>query len=266
MRIVSWNINSVRLRAPLVMDLIKQVNPDVICLQEIKCPTESFPEKIFKKAGFAHMAVNGIKGYHGVATLARVPFEGTEIIDYCKKGDGRHIATQHKYGNETLTIHNFYVPAGGDEPNPEINDKFAHKLDFLKEMTRRFKRQSTTDRLVLLGDLNIAPYEHDVWSSKQLHNVVSHTPIERAALEKLRLTLDWMDVARHFVAEDEKLYSWWSYRAQDWLASNRGRRLDHIWITPPLHDAVTHFDVLRDARGWERPSDHAPIFIDLEAR
>ncbi len=263
MRIVTWNINSVRLRAPLVLDMIKALKPDIICLQEIKCPNDSFPEKVFKKAGFAHIAVNGIKGYHGVATLAREPFLDTEIIDYCNKGDGRHVATTHKLGRKKLTIHNFYVPAGGDEPDPEINDKFAHKLAFLDEMIERFGAQSTKQALVLVGDLNIAPFEHDVWSSKQLTRVVSHTPIERERLADLRQTLDWIDVARHFVPEAEKLYSWWSYRARDWDSADRGRRLDHIWVTPTLKKSLAHFEILRPARGWERPSDHVPVIVDI---
>ena len=263
MRIVSWNINSVRLRAPLIEQLIAQINPDIICLQEIKCPNDSFPEKQLRKAGFEHCAVNGIKGYHGVATLSREPFVETNIIDYCNKGDGRHIATTHMLGKTSFTIHNFYVPAGGDEADPEINEKFAHKLNFLAEMKQQFTAAQQPDKMVLVGDLNIAPFEHDVWSSKQLRKVVSHTDIERQIMGELRDTLNWEDVARRFVPETEKLYSWWSYRAKDWDAADKGRRLDHIWVTPNLSQHVTHYDVLREARGWERPSDHAPLFIDM---
>ncbi len=267
MRIVSWNINSVRLRAPLVEKLIKQLKPDVICLQETKCPNESFPEKAFHKAGFVHIAKNGIKGYHGVATLSRHPFLAQSFIAYCGKQDGRHMHIVVDFNGAPLAIHNFYVPAGGDEPDRKINEKFGHKLDFLAEMTKNFKkqaRQKNAPATVLLGDLNIAPGEHDVWSSKQLKNVVSHTAIEIEALAKLQATLDWEDVARRFVPSDEKLYSWWSYRAKDWAASDRGRRLDHIWVTPDLSAATHGFGVLRKARGWERPSDHAPIYIDLK--
>ncbi len=116
---------------------------------------------------------------------------------------------------------------------------------------------------MLLGDLNIAPYEHDVWSSKQLKNVVSHTAIERQRLNDVLAAFQWRDIARQFVPEDEKLYSWWSYRARDWDASDRGRRLDHIWASQALSPHVKNYKVLREARGWERPSDHAPVIIDL---
>ena len=268
MRIVSWNINSVRLREKLVVKLMKELQPDIVCLQETKCPNDQFPEKAFAKAGFAHIAKNGIKGYHGVATLSKHPILDSEIVDYCKKGDGRHIAVTMQGGRKTpVTVHNFYVPAGGDEPDPQVNDKFAHKLAFLKEMQSRFKKLKKAGNAagcVMLGDLNIAPGEHDVWSSKQLKNVVSHTAVEIDALAKVQAAADWDDVSRRFVPPEEKLYSWWSYRARDWAASDRGRRLDHIWVTADLSEAVKDYGVLRDARGWERPSDHAPVWIDLK--
>ena len=266
MRIVSWNINSVRLREPLVLDLMKKLKPDVICLQETKCPNDSFPEKAFAKAGFTHIAKNGIKGYHGVATLSRLPFVEQSYVNYCGKEDGRHMHTTVEHKGRPIAIHNFYVPAGGDEPDREINEKFGHKQDFLAEMTKNFKRQSKqkdAPASVLLGDLNIAPGEHDVWSSKKLQKVVSHTPIEIETLAKLQKTLDWEDVSRRFVPASEKLYSWWSYRAKDWDAADKGRRLDHIWVTPDLSGAVENYGVLRKARGWERPSDHAPVYIDI---
>ncbi len=132
-------------------------------------------------------------------------------------------------------------------------------------MTDRFGAQSAKRPLVLVGDLNIAPFEHDVWSSKQLTKVVSHTPIERERLATLRQTLNWVDVARHFVPATEKLYSWWSYRARDWDSADRGRRLDHIWVTPALEKSLTHFEIIRPARGWERPSDHVPVVVDIAA-
>jgi exodeoxyribonuclease-3 len=257
----------VRLREPLVLKLMKKLDPDIICLQETKCPNDQFPEKAFAKAGFSHIAKNGIKGHHGVATLSKHEIIDSHIVDYCKKGDGRHIAVTVKPGRKPVTVHNFYVPAGGDEPDPEVNEKFAHKLAFLKEMQTIFKKLKKGGKAagqVMLGDLNIAPGEHDVWSSKQLKNVVSHTAIEIAELAKVQKAADWDDVARRFVPPEEKLYSWWSYRARDWAASDRGRRLDHIWVTPDLSDGVTDYGVERAARGWERPSDHAPLWIDLK--
>ncbi|MGC6472630.1 MAG: exodeoxyribonuclease III [Parvibaculales bacterium] len=266
MRIISWNINSVRLRIGLVEKLLKQEKPDILCLQETKCPNDSFPEKNFTKLGYPHIAKNGIKGYHGVATISRVPLLRQKAVTFCGREDGRHMETVYDFNGDELSVHNFYVPAGGDEPDRQINEKFGHKLDFLAEMEAMFKRAKNkkTAKKVLLGDLNIAPYEHDVWSSKQLKNVVSHTAIEREKLAEVLAAFNWEDVARRFVPEEEKLYSWWSYRARDWLSSNRGRRLDHIWASPGLSPHVTSYRVRAEARGWDRPSDHAPVVIDLK--
>jgi exodeoxyribonuclease-3 len=159
-----------------------------------------------------------------------------------------------------------YVPAGGDEPDPSINVKFAHKLAFLDEMrSAPHLRAGPNERAILLGDLNVAPLEHDVWSHKQLLRVVSHTPIECEKLIAAQSAGGWIDVMRRFVPASEKLYTWWSYRALDWEASDRGRRLDHVWASPVLADRVTGMTVARAARGWTRPSDHVPVTVTLEA-
>ena len=110
----------------------------------------------------------------------------------------------------------------------------------------------------------MAPLEHDVWSHKQLLDVVSHTPVETERLETLRGEAGWIDAARHLTPEPEKIYTWWSYRAADWSATNKGRRLDHAWVSPDLKDTVRRVEVARHARGWERPSDHAPVTLTLD--
>ena len=117
---------------------------------------------------------------------------------------------------------------------------------------------------MLVGDLNVAPLETDVWNHKQLLKVVSHTPIEVAALDALQASHRWVDAVRHFVPPSERLYTWWSYRALDWSASDRGRRLDHIWVTPDLSPRLRGIEVMRAARGWPQPSDHVPVTVDLE--
>jgi exodeoxyribonuclease III len=259
--IATWNINSVRLRAELVAGFLETHQPDVLCLQEIKCVNDAFPFKAFAKLGYVHAGVHGQKGYHGVATLSRHPLTVVETRSFCGIDDCRHIATSHTLGGRDVLIHNFYVPAGGDEPNPAVNPKFAHKLGFLDEM----KAFAATPGAVLVGDLNIAPLEHDVWSHKQLLDVVSHTPVETKALSALIRDGGWVDLMRHHTPEPEKLYTWWSYRAADWAASDRGRRLDHVWVSPDLASASTGFDIVRDARGWERPSDHVPVIARFAA-
>jgi len=267
--IATWNINSVRLRQDLVAKLIADRAPDVICLQETKCPNDSFPTKTFEKLGYRHVAMNGQKGYHGVATLSRLPMREVVARPFCDMGDSRHIAVDvEAKGGRPVRIHNFYVPAGGDEPDPQVNPKFAHKLAFLDEMIDWFEAETDfvtpADGAVILGDLNIAPLEDDVWSHKKLLRVVSHTPVETEGLERVRQSLDWVDVVRRDIPPPEKLYTWWSYRSKDWAAADKGRRLDHVWLSKGFSDACDRVEVLREARGWERPSDHVPILVRLD--
>ncbi|MEO4001046.1 exodeoxyribonuclease III [Mesorhizobium sp. CAU 1732] len=262
--IATWNINSVRLRMPLVERFLAEHQPDVLCLQETKCPDDLFPLKAFRNAGYEHIEISGQKGYHGVATVARRPIASFERRRFCDNGDCRHLSVHVEAGNRRILVHNFYVPAGGDEPNPDINPKFRHKLDFVAEMHGIPAMQDDALSSVLVGDLNIAPLEADVWSHKQLLNVVSHTPVETESFEAMRRAGNWVDLMRQVIPPEEKLYTWWSYRAADWEASNRGRRLDHIWSSPNLSPHLTGIEVLRDARGWERPSDHVPVIARFD--
>lgn len=263
-RIVTWNINSVRLRAPLLRELVSALAPDVLCLQETKCPDEHFPHEAASALGFGHVAAKGMKGYNGVAVLSRVPFAvRSEDPDWCEKGDCRHLGVMLDAPGGPLELHDFYVPAGGDVPDPADNPKFAHKLDFLREVTAWGEGRAARPRRVLVGDLNIAPLEHDVWSHRQLLDVVSHTPVEVEAMARWMEKGAWVDGVRHFVPADEKLYSWWSYRNRDWAASDRGRRLDHAWVSPDLQGKLSRQHVLRAARGWEKASDHVPVLLEL---
>ena len=260
MKIVTWNINSVRLRAPIVVDMMREMMPDIVCLQETKCPDDLFPSHIFADEGYVHQHFHGMKSYNGVAILSKVPFVAKDIHHRCGREDCRHIAA----GFKDFELHNIYIPAGGDIPDPDENDKFAHKLDFVDELSRWFAdRYSKDQNLIAVGDFNIAPLEHDVWSHKQLLKVVSHTPIEVEKLTRMYASLDWQDAIRHFVPEDEKCYTWWSYRNHDWKVSNRGRRLDHIWVTKPLLPRVTSHTILTRARDFEKPSDHVPVMVEL---
>jgi exodeoxyribonuclease-3 len=268
LKITTWNINSVRLRIDLVAKFLKSGRPDVLCLQETKCPDDAFPLKRFKRLGYEHSALNGQKGYHGVAVLSRVPFERFDVHSFCGKTDCRHVSVvlgERAGLSDPLTLHNFYVPAGGDEPDPEINVKFRHKLDFLDEMRAHpALRPAASQRAILVGDLNVAPFEHDVWSHKQMLRVVSHTPVECEKLNATRQAGGWIDSMRVLTPEPAKLYTWWSYRAQDWREADRGRRLDHIWTSNALADRVSKIKIAKDYRGAERPSDHVPVTATVE--
>jgi exodeoxyribonuclease-3 len=264
LRLATWNINSVRLRWPLLAALDEALRPDVLCLQETKCPDELFPRAEIAALGFPHIAVRGMKGYNGVAVLSRRPIAVIEDTpDWCGRGDCRHLGVLLDAPGGPIELHDFYVPAGGDVPDPAANPKFAHKLDFLAEATAWSAARAAAPRRVLLGDLNIAPLEHDVWSHRELLDVVSHTPVEVEALTAWMARGGWHDAVRHFVPEEQKLYSWWSYRARDWAASDRGRRLDHIWVSEDLRGKLARHAVLKAARGWEKASDHVPVMVEL---
>ena len=264
LKIATWNINSVRLRLPLVLKLLKEQAPDVLCLQEIKCTPDQFPAADIRKAGYEHIAINGQKAYHGVAIVSRRPFTRDWSNGFCDIGDARHIAVHLDTDGVDFVLHNFYIPAGGDEPDPKINPKFAHKLAFLAEFQSFLVEHGRDSAMMVVGDLNVAPYENDVWSHKQLLNVVSHTPVETEALEAARTAAGFHDTMRKFVPMEEKLYTWWSYRARDWRKSGRGRRLDHIWVNDPLVDRIDRVDVLTNARDWTKPSDHAPVIATID--
>jgi exodeoxyribonuclease-3 len=269
LKITTWNINSVRLRIDLVAKFLKSARPDVLCLQETKCPDDAFPLKRFQRLGYEHAALNGQKGYHGVAVLSRLPFERVDVQSFCGKTDCRHVAVtlgERARLRDPITLHNFYVPAGGDEPDPEINPKFQHKLSFLDEMRAHPNlRPAKAERAILVGDLNVAPLEHDVWSHKQMIKVVSHTPIECEKLNLARNAGNWIDNMRVLTPEPAKLYTWWSYRAMDnWREADRGRRLDHIWTSDALADRVSKIKIAKDYRGATRPSDHVPVTATVE--
>lgn len=266
LKITSWNINSVRLRLDQVGRAVDEIGPDILCLQETKCPDHAFPLEGLRAFGLPHVAKVGQKGYNGVAILSRFPFAAVAPQSWCGREDARHLAVT--LGDEAgkaagFEVHNFYVPAGGDVPDPGLNPKFAHKLQFLAEM-RRWGAARERRPAILVGDLNIAPLEHDVWSHRQLLDVVSHTPVETEALETLRQEGGWIDGARRLVPEPAKIYTWWSYRSPDWAAANKGRRLDHAWLSGDLAGTLASVDVHAQARGWTRPSDHVPVTAVLD--
>ncbi len=263
MKIVSWNINSLRLRLPLLKKFVETANPDIICLQEIKVDNPLFPLLEVKALGYEYVEFSGEKSYNGVAILSKFTLRNVRCVDVLDYGHKRHICVtaQTKIGD--IEIHNFYIPAGGDIPDAALNDKFDHKLKFVDWMSEYFAPQKDK-KIIILGDFNIAPLPHDVWSHKQLLKIVSHTPIEVEKLTRLQNSLNFVDTHRHFIDENEKLYSWWSYRAKDPLGANKGRRLDHIWATPNLKKHIHSMEIYRDFRAENQPSDHVPIQTNFD--
>ncbi len=258
LRIASWNINSVRFRIGIVERFLREYAPDILCLQETKVVDQDFPRSAFARLGYPHIIVNGQRMHHGVAIVSRVPLVADDRLDWQANGEARHLGVRLPSG---LRLENVYVPAGGDIPDRNLNPKFGQKLDFLERMTQW--SAGLTVPTLLVGDFNIAPLEADVWSHKQLIDVVSHTPVEVAALAGLQATHGWVDLGRHFHPAPQRLYTWWSYRAKDWAASDRGRRLDHMWASPDVAATAVAHDVIEAARGWDKPSDHIPIMTSF---
>lgn len=263
MKIVSWNINSLRLRLPLLKKFVCKNSPDVICLQETKVQDIDFPLLEVRSLGFEFIEFSGEKSYNGVAILSKFPLQDVEKIDVLDYGHKRHISASIQTKADQVRLHNFYVPAGGDIPDVDLNNKFDHKLKFVDWMSDYFVSQQSK-KIIILGDMNIAPLEHDVWSHKQLSKIVSHTPIEIEKMLILKKSLNWVDTHRKFIDEREKLYSWWSYRAADPLGSNKGRRLDHIWATPNLDHNIKGMKIYTDFRIESSPSDHVPIETEFD--
>jgi exodeoxyribonuclease-3 len=262
--LATWNINSVRLRMPIVEQFLDHHSPDILCLQETKCPNELFPSAAFEARGYRHQAIHGQKGYHGVAILSKIPLEGIDRRDHGNVGHARHVSGVFEIAGKRIRLHNFYVPAGGDEPDPVVNPKFAHKLAFVDEMKTLHSEGEPGVSSILVGDLNIAPLEHDVWSHKALLKIVSHTPVETDSLKEVIARGNWLDLMRQYIPEPAKLYTWWSYRSPNWQVADKGRRLDHVWSSPDLGPHLSSIEVLKEARGWDRPSDHVPVIARLE--
>lgn len=201
LRIATWNINSVRLRADQVQRFVAEQAPDVLCLQEIKCRTEEFPSAAFKAAGLPYLRVQGQKGWHGVAIASRYPITDTPVVNACREGHARCVAARV----QGVEIQNFYIPAGGDVADRELNPKFDHKLDFYEALTREMAARDRSAPLVLAGDFNIAPGENDVWNHRYMSKIVSHTPIEVETLRRLQAAGDFSDVVRDQIPEPTKL-------------------------------------------------------------
>ncbi len=257
--LATWNINSVRIRMAMIKDFLHNHDIDILCLQEIKCETSQFPVQEFKDLGYEFFQIHGQKSYNGVAIISKIPFALHHPENFGGMNDCRHAYISLF---DDWQIHNLYIPAGGDIPDVDENPKFAHKLQFIDDLSDFFaEKPKKNEKIIICGDFNIAPLECDVWSHKALQNTVSHTEIEITKMAKLQKSYNFIDSARHFHAPPTKIYSWWSYRNHDWQVHNRGRRLDHIWVSPELQSNLLNINHVASYRNFEKPSDHIPIIL-----
>jgi len=266
-KVLSWNVNSIRQRLDHLAKVVADYQPDVICLQETKVVNDTFPQLDIHALGYPHLAVHGMKSYNGLAILSKQPLANPQTYPWCGTDECRHQSVNLSCGIE---LHNLYVPAGGDVPDPKTNPKFAHKLKFLNEQANWWREEAAKSpkvKRMIVGDFNIAPLETDVWSHKALKRTITHTQIEIDHLNDLQKAGQWVDAVRLKVPLEEKLFTWWSYRNRNWPgddpSKDRGRRLDHAWVSPELAPDVLDIKVVNQTRGWEKPSDHAPVLAML---
>ena len=247
----------------LLGKLVELENPDVVCVQEVKAKKEDFPFDEVRALGFEYIALYSMPGYNGVAILSKLPLSNVEEMDWVGKQDARHIKATIL---DDIELHNIYIPAGGNIPDPIENLAFAHKLTFIDDIAEHWENtcKGTDKKMIVCGDLNIAPLEHDVWDHKKMSRTISHTPIEIERILRLQCSVDFVDVMRKFYPEPQKLYTWWGYRNVNFRENDMGRRLDHVWATPNIAKRFISCKLIADARVWERPSDHIPVVVEFE--
>ncbi len=257
MRIGTWNINSLTIRLPQVLDWLAANPVDALGLQELKLVDEKFPHDAFREAGY-HAAVFGQKTYNGVAILSRTPVgDVVRNIPQHTDDQSRVIAATLDTPEGPLRLVNCYF-VNGQAPGTE---KFAYKMLWLTALHRwLFEELKTHSRLVLLGDFNIAPEDRDSFDPVGLKDTIHHTVEERAHFQEL-LRLGLTDAYRLF-EQPEKSYSWWDYRMLG-FQKNRGLRIDHILVSEALREKVSACHIDRAPRKNPQPSDHAPVVVTL---
>jgi exodeoxyribonuclease-3 len=246
------------MRFEALKDLHEECQPDVICLQETKVKDSEFPTSFFTELGYKYQFFTCDGGQYGVATLSKHKLELVDKLDIVGSGK-RHLACFLPDAN--CTLHNFYIPAGGDIPDENLNPKFNQKLRFLEATAKMFKTLKPS-RTIILGDFNIAPLDHDVYDHKKLAKVVSHTAIEIEKLNALLQSGNFIDLGSKSM-QDEDTFTWWSYRVSGSFEKNYGRRLDHIWLTKDLYKLNIQLQTLKHFRIKNKPSDHVPIITTL---
>jgi exodeoxyribonuclease-3 len=257
-KIATWNVNSLAVRLPQVLDWLAANPVEVLCLHELKLPDEKFPLQALQDAGYAHCAVFGQKTYNGVAILSRVPLRDvSKNINGFADEQSRVIAATLDTPLGAVRVVNGYF-VNGQEPG---SDKFAYKMQWLNGLRHWLDGElKTTPGLVLVGDFNITFDDRDTHDPEGLRETIHHTTEEREQFKAL-LALGLNDAFRMF-EQPEKSYSWWDYR-EFAFRRNRGLRIDHILVSEPLKPHVKSCTIDKQPRKNERPSDHVPVVVEL---
>ena len=259
MRIATWNINGVKARLDGALTWLKETSPDVVCFQEIKSVTEAFPAEPFEEAGY-NVAVHGQKGFNGVAILSKRPFD--EVAVKGLPGDGgdahaRYIEVLVPCGGGVVRIANLYLPNG----NPIGTDKFAYKLAWMKRLEAHARELLRLEEPFLLaGDYNVIPEPADAKNPQAWTEDALYQPETRAAFRSL-LNLGLTDAVRACLP-GPGIYTFWDYQAGAWQ-KDHGIRIDHILASPQAADRLVSAGIDKHTRGWEKPSDHVPVWVEL---
>lgn len=258
MKITTWNVNSLAVRLPQVLDWLAGHPVDLLCLQELKLSADKFPLQAMQEAGYPHCAVFGQKTYNGVAILSRHPLDEVQRnIAGFEDEQARVLGVTVRAPGGALRLVNGYF-VNGQEPGSE---KFAYKMRWLEGLHRWLSAEIALPRpLVLVGDFNITADDRDTHDPEGLRETIHHTTQERQAFQRL-LELGLVDAFRLF-EQPEKSYSWWDYREMA-FRRNKGLRIDHILVSQDLRDKVSACTIDRGPRKNERPSDHAPVTVEL---
>jgi exodeoxyribonuclease-3 len=258
MRIATWNVNSVNARLETVVRWFEEAQPDVACLQEIKCVDEKFPAEAFERLGY-NLAIHGQKSYNGVALLSKHPLE--DVRRGLPEGDGddhaRYIEAVVS-GPQPVRVASIYLPNG----NPIGAEKFAYKLAWMERLRRHAQNLLTYEEpLALLGDYNVIPEERDAEFPANWTQDALFQPETRAAFRALK----WLGLTEAYLQADGApgAYTFWDYQAGAWQRNN-GIRIDHALLSPQAADKLTGVSIHRDVRGWDKPSDHVPLVIELD--
>ena len=253
MKIISWNVNSVRARINNILEYIKQDKPDILLIQEIKTQDENFPYAEFEKIGFSSN-VFGQKSYNGVAIVSKIDIKNIKkdfIKDNLKQS--RVITGEIKFKEKKIELINIYVPNG----NPIDSDKYQYKKDWLKKFISNIKKKLIKNpNLIIAGDFNIIPEENDVYDFKRYENdALGKLEIRKKFRELLNLGFE--DIYR-FKNKDKQEFTFWDYFAGSWQ-KNYGMRIDHFLVSTNLIEDITSININKKPRSKVKPSDHTPI-------
>ncbi len=258
MKIVTWNINGVKARIDNLLHWLKESDPDIVCLQEIKSVDEQFPRFEIEAAGY-NVATHGQKGFNGVAILSKLPFDE---INRGLPGDdsdeqARFIEGVFSTKQGALRVVSLYLPNG----NPVGTDKFAYKLAWMRRLERwAEERLELEEPLVLAGDYNVIPMPEDAKNAEAWLGDALYQPESRQAFRRLA-ALGFTDAIRA-VSDSSDVYTFWDYQAGAWQKNN-GIRIDHLLLSPEAVDRLAAASVEKHVRAWEKPSDHVPTAVEL---